>query len=67
MTHGIWCEVSGGVTGTRAAWLKDGDGQRVEFADLGAAEQKAASLRDSVARSSSTVRFSYQAMELDNV
>jgi hypothetical protein len=23
-THGVWCEVSGGVTGTRQAWLKVG-------------------------------------------
>jgi hypothetical protein len=25
-TYGVWCEVSGGVTGYRAAWLKDSFG-----------------------------------------
>ena len=26
--HGIWCEVSGGLTGTRMAWMKDEAGNQ---------------------------------------
>lgn len=28
---GVWCEVSGGVTGYRAAWLKDSEGKIARF------------------------------------
>jgi hypothetical protein len=42
--YGVMCRVSGGVTGTREAWLKSND-KRVEFATLAEAEAEAAHLR----------------------
>jgi len=39
--YGIWCRVSGGVTGTREAWAKDKNG-RMEFASREEAEKLAA-------------------------
>jgi hypothetical protein len=40
---GIWCEVSGGVTGYRCAWLKS-DGEIQTFETREAAEVEAARL-----------------------
>jgi hypothetical protein len=37
---GVWCEVWGGVTGSRAAWLKS-DGRFVEFETYEAAVEEA--------------------------
>lgn len=31
MRYAIWCQVSGGITGYRYGWLKDGEGRRKEF------------------------------------
>jgi hypothetical protein len=41
MTYGIWCVVSGGVTGRREAWLKQ-DGEIAVFEDRAEAEALAA-------------------------
>lgn len=43
---GVWCAVWGGVTGSRADWLKSGD-SRAEFATLAEAEARAADLMQS--------------------
>jgi hypothetical protein len=40
-TYRVWCVVSGGVTGTRQAWLKDGDGLVREWTDRAEAERQA--------------------------
>lgn len=40
MSWGVWCTVSGGVTGPRAAWLKD-QGVRVELDTREEAEEEA--------------------------
>jgi len=45
MKFGIWCAVSGGVTGHREAWLKEG-GERVELDDYEKARQTAKELQD---------------------
>jgi hypothetical protein len=37
MSYGIWTTVSGGVTGSRSAWLKE-DGAAVTFATMAEAE-----------------------------
>lgn len=44
MTWKIWCQVSGGVTGYRAAWLKNGNGEEASFATREEAEREAAEL-----------------------
>lgn len=41
--YGIWCTVSGGVTGHREAWLKS-NGERLTFATLQEAENYAQKL-----------------------
>lgn len=43
----IWCQVSGGVTGTRGSWLKS-DGNTVYFQTRLAAEMKAHELNNRV-------------------
>ena len=40
MTYAIWCEVWGGITGSRASWAKQ-DGKVMTFATLEAAEAEA--------------------------
>ena len=45
MTWGVWCEIWGGVTGERAAWLK-ADRKLVEFKSLEEAEAEAARLME---------------------
>lgn len=59
-TWGIYCTVSGGVTGRRQAWLKS-DGEVVEFGTREEAEAEATRLRSSMGRNSAT-RFTYTAM-----
>jgi hypothetical protein len=46
-TWGVWCEVWGGVTGRRRAWLKD-DGRPAEFGSRAEAEAEARRLNASV-------------------
>lgn len=56
---GIWCEVSGGVTGYRGAWLKSG-GELAVFADRAAADAEAAHYNASQNASPyRTANFSY--------
>ena len=38
MPWGVWTSVSGGVTGSRSAWMKNVDGDRIEFATEAEAE-----------------------------
>jgi hypothetical protein len=57
MTYGIWAEVSGGVTGSRAAWLKS-NGEIREFATREGAEEVAAELNATMGKgSSATFRY----------
>jgi hypothetical protein len=62
--YGIWCEVSGGVTGYRAAWMKC-DGKRLEFATREEAEKEARTQRTAMMHRNSIANFSYTARELD--
>jgi hypothetical protein len=39
-TYGIWCEVWGGITGSRASWLKD-HGELQTYSDPKQAQQRA--------------------------
>ena len=55
---GVWCEVSGGVTGARAAWLKR-NGTRVEFATQAEAAAEAEAQRTRVARANNVATFHY--------
>ena len=61
MTYGIWCRVSGGVTGSRQAWLKD-NGKVVQFDTLELAQAEASRLMANVS-SRSGASFSYTAKE----
>lgn len=64
-TFGIWCEVWGGVTGPREAWLKDNDGLRRVFATRDEAEAEAARLNDKFGRNPNRkAEFSYTARPL---
>ncbi len=61
-TFGIWCVVSGGVTGHREAWLKDDAGVVKRFNRHGA-QAEASRLNATVGRNSSA-RFNYSVCEL---
>ena len=61
-SFGIWCEVSGGVTGHRAAWLKR-DGRVQLFADRGAAARMASDLMARTAGPYATASFRYTVRE----
>ena len=58
----IWCTVSGGITGSRAAWLKD-HGEIMEFDDKEEAMTHAKKCMDNTSRRSSAT-FSYEAKEV---
>ena len=60
---GVWCQVSGGVTGHRQAWLKS-NGVRVEFATQEEAEVEAERL-NAIPRPHAVATFRYRAMPLD--
>lgn len=60
MKFGIWCIVSGGVTGSRAAWLRDGD-TLVTFETKDAAEGEASRLNQTMNNAFSRASFRYQA------
>lgn len=64
-TWGVWCGVSGGVTGRREGWLK-ADGKHVEFPTRDAAETEARRLlgRDGT-RYGGGASFTYQARPYD--
>lgn len=57
----VWCEVWGGVTGSRQAWLKR-DGKPVEFASMELAEQEAKRLNETTA-SYQRASYRYSARE----
>jgi len=61
--YGVRCRVSGGVTGTREAWLKR-DGQVAEFATHAEAEAEAQRLTTSMNGPYRTADFRYWAEEL---
>ena len=44
--YGIFCEVSGGVTGYRCAWLKAGDGKERVFKNMETARAEARRLSE---------------------
>jgi hypothetical protein len=56
---GVWCQVWGGVTGHREAWMKRGDGIAT-FDTKEAAEAEAAAMRANVSRYSNA-SFNYTA------
>jgi hypothetical protein len=58
MTFGIWCEVSGGVTGHRSAWLKQ-DGRHRLFSDRKAAAAVATVLNASANSRHARAAFRY--------
>ena len=60
---GVWCRVSGGVTGDRSAWMKR-DGKVLAFETKEEAEQEARAARQGVG-AFSVARFSYTALPLD--
>lgn len=61
-TWGVWCEVWGGVTGAREAWLKN-DGKIAAFATREEAETEARHLNDKMASSRSRASFRYTARQ----
>ena len=58
---GIWCTVTGGVTGTREAWMKE-DGKIKLYDTEAEAAERARRLMD-VLSTSSAARFSYVAKQ----
>lgn len=66
MTYGVWCKVSGGVTGTREAWLKNADRKIKSFATYEEAQAEAARLMANVS-CYSRATFSYMARRLCEV
>ena len=63
VTFKIWCDVWGGVTGSRAAWLKS-NGEEIVFTDRSNAEATARRLTDSRMGSPNRVaNFSYTVVE----
>jgi len=64
--YGIWCEVWGGVTGSRSSWAKGPAGEVLEFASqeeaVVEAEARMARTQGDVRR---TANFAYTAAELE--
>ena len=60
--YGVWCRVSGGITGNREAWLKE-NGERVELNTRAEAEALAKHYNDQAAHRPgySAATFSYRA------
>lgn len=61
--YGIWCEVWGGVTGSRAAWLKGDNGLRWETTNYNEAQSRAAYLQEQV-RNNNRASFSYKVLTI---
>lgn len=61
--YGVWCMVSGGVTGPREAWLKTVDGEVHRFSTLAEAVDEADRLRDQSRSWNSSCLFHYAARE----
>lgn len=62
-TFGVWCCVSGGVTGHREAWLKN-SGVLATFPDRDSAAREASQLNQRMNHSRSRAVFLYEAREL---
>jgi hypothetical protein len=63
---GIWCEVWGGVTGNRAAWMKaDGEIVRYETRDEAETEASVQNERTNRHRRERSANFRYTVRELD--
>lgn len=60
---GVWCQVWGGVTGRREAWLKEA-GAVARFDEAGARD-RAAHLQRTMGGAGSSVTFSYVAKRFD--
>ena len=63
MRYGVWCQVSGGITGYRYGWLKRG-GVRQEFSDRGEAMRIATQLNTERNKPIRRALFAYQVLEL---
>ena len=62
-TYAVWCEVWGGITGTRASWLKGKHGAQ-EYDTLEEAEKMAAIMNENMNnRPNRTAVFEYTAKE----
>jgi hypothetical protein len=59
---GVWCEVWGGIMGSREAWLKNDD-KIATFATHEEAEAEARRLNDKMASSRSLALFRYTARQ----
>jgi len=66
MKYRIRCRVSGGVTGTREAWLKGKDGQEARYDTREEAEREAADLNRTMNHLYSTASFRYTVCETDS-
>jgi len=62
VSHGIWCRVSGGVTGTREAWLREAGKQWVGTHEQ--AEQYANKLHTAAQKRDGLTSYSYKARAL---
>ncbi len=62
MTYAVWCRVSGGVTGTREAWMKDANGI-VRFATKDEAQTEADRLNKQMNGPYSRASFRYTVTE----
>lgn len=64
MEYGVWCEVWGGVTGSRQSWMKE-DGVIQRFADKDEAQKVADDLNRSFGQNPHRVaNFRYSVREL---
>ena len=62
--YGVWCRVTGGVTGTREAWLRGADGDYTLWDNRSDAEAEAARLNKSMnSNPHSLASFRYRAEE----
>ncbi len=61
--YGVWCQVSGGITGYRHGWLKREDGTRKEFNSLIVAACEATRLNSEPKRVRRAL-FAYQVLEI---
>lgn len=65
MAYQIWCKVSGGITGTRESWLKDGD-TIAQFDSFAAAQDHADYLTNKMNHSLARAYFSYRPCDTTN-
>jgi hypothetical protein len=64
--YAIWVSVWGGVTGPRAAWLKDVDGKQRTFTDKDEALLAAKVYRETMNSPHATAMFNAVVMELSH-